>query len=281
MKNVVFSLALLLFPFRIVHSQQDLQTTERYENCQLNRQVDSEEIFQDYKISFGQADEQMCHYIEIKKGNEVVFYEEDIGSHYYLGTDFLARRDAFLQLSAGYVDLVVSKWSGGAHCCYSMHIFRLGDEFKEINYIESGNSQSEFVDLDQDGVPEIRLADDFLAYVFSSFAFSATGEVVLKYNGESYVVSSDHMVKSPIALSREEFLRIQAEFKENQGTDDLPHSFVQAVTDLVYSGNKDQALQLIDQVWPGHIPGKQKFVAEYEEALADSKFYPSFEASLR
>src|SRR5579871_3402577 len=35
----------------------------------------------------------------------------------------------------GTPDLLISEWSGGAHCCYSFHLFRLGGEFKKIQTI--------------------------------------------------------------------------------------------------------------------------------------------------
>jgi len=34
------------------------------------------------------------------------------------------------------------------------------------------------------------ITDDFLAYVFSSFAFSASGQIILKYSNHEYRVMS-------------------------------------------------------------------------------------------
>ncbi|HEV2332002.1 MAG TPA: hypothetical protein VGV16_02480, partial [Gammaproteobacteria bacterium] len=32
---------------------------------------------------------------------------------------------------AGLPDLLLSEWSGGAHCCYTFHLFQLGTEFRK------------------------------------------------------------------------------------------------------------------------------------------------------
>ncbi|HEY3847733.1 MAG TPA: hypothetical protein VGL95_11525 [Acetobacteraceae bacterium] len=35
----------------------------------------------------------------------------------------------------GVPELLISEWSGGAHCCYTFHLFRLGENFSKIQDI--------------------------------------------------------------------------------------------------------------------------------------------------
>ena len=39
----------------------------------------------------------------------------------------------------GFPDLVVSAWSGGAHCCYSTAVYSVGQDVKPILVLETGN----------------------------------------------------------------------------------------------------------------------------------------------
>jgi hypothetical protein len=72
----------------------------------------------------------------------------------------------------------------------SLLVFNLGSKFEKVAEIYGGNFDPEIIDLDRDGIPEIRVTDDFLAYRFSSFAYSATADVILKYaNGRCSVAS--------------------------------------------------------------------------------------------
>jgi hypothetical protein len=66
---------------------------------------------------------------------------------------------------AGKPNAIVSDWSGGAHCCFTLRIFELGKQFKEIAKIEAGHSDgAKFVDLDHDGFYEFEGNDWAFAY---------------------------------------------------------------------------------------------------------------------
>lgn len=221
--------------------------------------------------------------IDIEKEGRHYYHDEEVGGHFFFGTDFEGDNKPFIRFPGeDDVKFVMSKWTGGAHCCFSLHIFSLGREFKEIASVDGGNYQPYFEDIDQDGIPEIRVGDDTFAYLFSSFAFSAVGDVVLKYSNQGYRVASELMKRSAPNLDDmgEKIKEWQIELREHPNPDGAPYALVQSVTDLVYSGNKATALDLIDRVWFLDIPGKEYFLEEYEKALTASKFYPEFESQL-
>ena len=55
-------------------------------------------------------------------------------------------------------------------------------------------------------------------------------------------------------------------------------SFVQTVTDLVFTGNHEQAFDFIHQAWPPEINGKEDFIRQYQEALGWSAYNSEFES---
>lgn len=45
------------------------------------------------------------------------------------------------------------------------------------------------------------------------------------------------------------------------------------VLDLIYSGNTEQAQQIIDQTWPGDEASKERFMSDLKQALLESNYY--------
>lgn len=97
----------------------------------------------------------------------------------------------------GIPDLIISEWEGGAHCCFNIHIFSLGQEFKRIAEIRGGHSAFEFKDLDGDGVYELLGRDWTFPYWETVFSSSPAPEIILRYKDGRYVLAIDLMKKSP------------------------------------------------------------------------------------
>jgi hypothetical protein len=72
----------------------------------------------------------------------------------------------------GEPEVLLDIYTGGAHCCVDTWIYR----YTGTSYIgtpaEWGDVGYSLKDLDGDGVPELRSADDHFAYAFTSFAGS-------------------------------------------------------------------------------------------------------------
>lgn len=75
----------------------------------------------------------------------------------------------------GEPEVVVDLYTNGAHCCLHSLIYRY-DVAAEVPYGALrhvwGNPGYRVRDLDGDGVPELRSADDRFAYTFAAYAFS-------------------------------------------------------------------------------------------------------------
>ena len=80
-------------------------------------------------------------------------------------------------------DLIVSAWSGGAHCCYSSGVYSVGEDVRTLLAVETGNcGPGEFEDLDGNGTREFITCDDRSAYTYCSFADSPFPRVVYSFD---------------------------------------------------------------------------------------------------
>lgn len=266
-------LILVLNSARSVHGDDSVNS----EKC-LNVESTIEKKAVDFQARISYADDGTCQRLQILKQNQIVYSEEGIDNHYTFGNDWGDHHDPYLgHLTGRGTQLTVSKWTGGAHCCNSLLIFNVQGEFKKIGDIYGGNYNFEIVDLDHDGIPEIRLNDDFLAYQFSCFANSAMATVILKYSNLHYGVAPE-LMKRPAHLESfyAKIPKWRTLLRKHDNPDWPPPAFIQAMTDLIFTGNESLAFQLIDKVWLQDIPGKDDFLKSYREALADSRYYEEF-----
>jgi len=181
---------------------------------------------------------------------------------------------------------MTSSWVPFRRCSLSyvvsLHVFKIDGEFKEIANTRPGNFAPTLEDIDQDGIFEIKVMDDILAEAFSCFADSATGKVVLRYSGDKYHVSADDMKKPAPDLNamspQIESWRIMVE--KHEDGDWPPPPFIQAITTLFFTGNRHEAFELIDRVWPPYVDGKEDFTKSYLDTIGESNFYREFEEQI-
>src|SRR5579859_2193833 len=83
----------------------------------------------------------------------------------------------------GVPELLISEWSGGNHCCYTFHLFRLADGFRKIQSIPLFDAdESAFVR--RTGVSGLVLdSADYSAFAYfpAGFAGSPAGRVLLSF----------------------------------------------------------------------------------------------------
>jgi len=94
----------------------------------------------------------------------------------------------------GIPNLVVTAYSGGAHCCSIYHIFELGDEFREVATIDAADGGAVFTNLTANGTPAIQMSDWSYAYEFTSFAGSFAPDIILRWiavGGENSETGAD------------------------------------------------------------------------------------------
>ncbi len=208
----------------------------------------------------------------IYKGNQEIHREEEwrweIGRHHpKSGTDVTGD---------GSPDVVLTEYSGGAHCCFTYYIFELREPLNRIK-LYTGDGLASFEELDELPGLELVVSDDNFTYWTKGFAGSPFPDIGLRYKDGDYKPDVDLFWRP--ALSDAQLNKLVAEVPKDEwelDTDYLPDEFLSGVTDLIYAGHVDQALQFIELAWPSDKPGQDEFIAElFQCRLRRSQYWPA------
>jgi len=183
----------------------------------------------------------------------------------------------------GWPCLVVASYSGGAHCCSKLDIFQLGSEFKHLGSIDLEHGGAEFVDLDGNGIPEVKLNDWSYAYVFASFSGVFAPEKILRYKDGQYVAAPELLFTDP--PTKEEYDSLVKELFEAYAPqpdgDELILSpdkwggnakLWNVMLELTYKGHLELAMKLFDQCWQAEWPDKDTALDEFWDAVGRSEY---------
>jgi hypothetical protein len=183
----------------------------------------------------------------------------------------------------GVPELLISEWSGGAHCCYTFHLFRLGESFSKIQDIPLLDAdESAFVR--RPGVKGFVIATaDYSAFAYfpSGFAGSPAGRVFLSFQDGKF--RPDVSLMRADAPKTGEITRCAARFKPSRdwkGHDNggQPLGMWYYATDLIYTGNEMAAWAFLDAAWGGSATDRKKYLDEYRRRLRKSVYYPELES---
>ena len=175
----------------------------------------------------------------------------------------------------GIPDLLISEWSGGAHCCYTFHLFQLGREFRKIQSLPLFDAdESAFVR--RPGVRGLVLAsNDYSAFAYfpADFAGSPAGRVFLSYQQGRFRLDSARMHAT--APKPGEIGKCAALFKKSRDWKTAqPMGMWYYATDLIYTGHESDALQFLKESWGGSVNDRDKYLGEYQRRLKKSIYYP-------
>jgi hypothetical protein len=154
----------------------------------------------------------------------------------------------------GRPEIVVSTWSGGAHCCYTTTIYSVEREARRILELQSGNcGPGELTDLDHDRTLEVVVCDDSWAYEYCSFADSPMPRVVFAYDAarREYRPATPRFAdryRDEIATEAAEARRRMAtEGGRDAGLDKC--IALQPALRLIYTGQVDEGRRLIRDLY--------------------------------
>lgn len=180
----------------------------------------------------------------------------------------------------GVPDLVLTEWTGGAHCCFIFHLFELGERPRYVQSINARHTAgADFVNLDADRALEFSMVDWTFAYWNECFADSPAPPLILKYRGGRYVVAAELMREPPPAGATLESLAagIAAAPDWGAGGPDkpgrVPTRLWGAMLDLIYSGNMSAAEKLVDLAWGNSEVRKGEFLRSFGARLETSPYW--------
>ena len=179
---------------------------------------------------------------------------------------------------SGYPNLVIERYSGGAHCCFETFVYDLAETFLPISLPASpgGNAPGEFVDLDGDSVFEFWTRDDSFAYAYCCYADSPCVPVVLVYDSEQgrYIPKSyayPEVYRSEIRLDTER-AKLALTGGGDASWDGTPKCEVlPLILDYLYSGDPDAAWKALETYYL--FPDKDAFRAEIEAVVGASPYF--------
>ena len=247
--------------------------------------------FRDYRVRIFRGTDDEDHLQILKSGrilHEMTGHRLYIG--YMYGDDEFAKyhKTVSAKLIAmgsditgrGVPNLVVSEWSGGAHCCFSFHIFEIGKEFREIGVLGAGHGDLAHFEKRSGEKGLVFVANDWtFAYWNASFAQSPAPEVILRFSDGKYGLAVDLMRKPAPSdeTMGEQIKQVQAD-KTWEGDGGPPVKLWEFMLDLIYTGNAAAAWQFFEKAWVPVVPGKTEFLTEFRSQLTKSRYWQDLES---
>jgi len=175
--------------------------------------------------------------------------------------------------------MIVSAYSGGAHCCMSHMVFKLEPEFRLLSTLEDAHDDLAHFQRAGDGHYDYITADWTFAYWPDRFACSPSELVPLHWSddakGGGFHLVLDKMNKP--APSTSEWNRNLADVREaaNRSVNDtIGRTLWQTVMDLIYTGHSDLAWKFVDELGPRAQQKPFPTLADFCALLQQSPYWP-------
>ena len=182
--------------------------------------------------------------------------------------------------------IIVSEYSGGAHCCYSLYIISMDMQCKVLAEFSGGSNEVKIEKLFTEALNyRIKLSDEY-SYDFGSFSTSPHPQVILHFNKDMYHVAIDEMRAPPLTSQELEkiIVDIKAQNYSNfkykspkieayQSNNEYFAKTLKVIFDLIYCGQSSQARELIDRTWPSDAASKLLFISDIQEILRKRDYY--------
>ena len=155
-------------------------------------------------------------------------------------------------LHLGMPTLVAVDWSGGMHCCFTLHIVMLGDHIQALPAIKLFDADEiGFVELPSRKQTVLLIPDFTFAYWYASFADSSAVRVPYSFDSvkKAYLPDVELMRQPAPSDTVLATWRDEARAATSNGLD-VPRVITERVLELIYSGNLGTARSFLASVWP-------------------------------
>lgn len=230
--------------------------------------------------------------LEVSQNGKVIYTQTGFAIHYYLGqkakpqwgvaeipngTDLTGR---------GHPDMIVSGYTGGAHCCMEHYVFELEPEFRLLATLNDAHDDMAHFEKVGHGYVYVT-ADWTFAYWPSCFACSPSERVVLRFvddrEGGGYHLALDQMQR-PAPTNKEwekEQKAVQDALDGGPAIDEIGHVLWNPVLGLIYSGHADLAWKFLDEAGPAAQKAPLPDLEDFCSLLKSSAYWPDLRPTLR
>jgi hypothetical protein len=156
-------------------------------------------------------------------------------------------------------DLVVSTWTGGVHCCYSVQAYSVALKVRTLLSLDTGDcGPGEFSDLDHDGDIEFLTCDESWKDRYCSFALAPFPTVVYAYDAKSrsFRIVTPRYARHFDAEIATDKADAERQLQQGAGADsdssgDAKCSVLHPALELMYTGRMDEGLGVISSLYRG------------------------------
>jgi len=196
------------------------------------------------------------------------------------GTDLTGR---------GKPNVLITAWSGGAHCCRTDYVFEVGPPFRLLGVINARDAdESHFAKLDNSGRYYYVSADYVFAYWKGPFAGSPVEPVILAYrddkHGGGYHLALDKMHRP--APTQQEWDKALAKVKNDLAlgranmANDMRTDLWNEVLHLLYTGHPDLAWKFLQEAGPEAETAPDPDLSDFCSTLKASDYWPDLEPTI-
>jgi hypothetical protein len=242
--------------------------------------------FRDYEV---RTYKDLMGACEVLKGGKRVYLRK--GAWFSVVPPGDRGRDRAVALGAdidgnGVPDLLVSEYSGGAHCCFWVYLYEIGKNFRKLGEIDLRDGGFRPLSLTATGGKErvILIAGDYtFAYWRYPFSDTCHPEIMLEFKDGAFRIARDLMPKPPpsageMKAKAEEVLNIENWTGIPNRKPEPPPILYGYMLDLIYGGNAGEAWKFLDMAWKPGFPGKDEYLADFRKQLATSPWYVNVSA---
>jgi len=193
------------------------------------------------------------------------------------GTDLTGR---------GHPDMIVSAYTGGAHCCMSHYVFELEPDFKLLATLNDEDDDFAHFEL-LDGHYYYMTADWTFAYWPGCFACSPSAAVTLQFvvdgKGGGFHLAMERMQRAGPAPEewRNQLDEVQKVVQGEEIPEDIGVKLWGPVLNLMYSGHSDLAWKFVEEAGPKAQQGYFPTLADFCSLLKASPYWSDLEPTLR
>jgi hypothetical protein len=191
----------------------------------------------------------------------------------------------------GHPDVIVSYYSGGAHCCEDFLVFELEPNFSLMARIAAGNADGSVFRRDpHDRRYRFETADNTFAYWHMYFAGSPLIGILLEAvddgkGGVRFRLATEKMHKP--APTEDQWRRIDLRLAKEafQKGEAFENYYAGAglwgtMLDRIYAGQDAWAWKTLDAAWPEKKPGKEVFLKEFCQTLQSSPYWSDLKPTI-
>jgi hypothetical protein len=187
----------------------------------------------------------------------------------------------------GHPDLIVSLFTGGAHCCTSHYLYELAPTVRLMaRFYDGDDDLAHFARDAKDRKYYYYTADWTFAYWPTCFACSPSEEVILRFvddaNGGAYHIALDKMLKpSPAQAVWNKELRTAQKAVNDGAVNDMGQAMWGVVLDLLYTGHSDLAWKFVDALGPKAQQKPFASLADFCALLKKSAYWADLGPTLK